>query len=470
MARTKIVCTLGPASDSPQVMRGLIRAGMNVARINFSHGDFFAHARVIATLREVAAQEGRLVALLADLQGPKFRVGEIRGGTVELREGETVFLCPSPVQEEADRISVPHPELLRELRPGQTVLLDDGNLELTVEQTGEECVKCHVVTGGSLSSRKGINVLGHCGVASLTPKDREAVDFALAQGVDFFALSFVRRPEDVLELRMLLAGRGASVPIIAKIEKAEALKAFDAILAEADGIMIARGDLGVETPAEEVPFHQKRIIRACNQAGKPVITATQMLQTMIENPRPTRAEASDVANAILDGTDAVMLSGETAVGRYPIEATETMARICANAEAHLPYGRLLDWESHIHGTITEAISCAAVEIAAEVNARAIITATRSGKTARMVARHRPAVPILAVTPDQQTLTTLALVWGVLPLLVPEFNTTDAMVETMVQAAREQGLVTQGDTIVLTAGIPFGSGGETNMLKVHVVGE
>jgi len=219
-----------------------------------------------------------------------------------------------------------------------------------------------------------------------------------------------------------------------------------------------------------VPFHQKRIIRACNQAGKPVITATQMLQTMIKNPRPTRAEASDVANAILDGTDAVMLSGETAVGRYPIEATETMARICANAEAHLPYGRLLDWESHIHGTITEAISCAAVEIAAEVNARAIITATRSGKTARMVARHRPAVPILAVTPDQQTLTTLALVWGVLPVLVPEFNTTDAMVETMVQAAREQGLVTQGDTIVLTAGIPFGSGGETNMLKVHVVGE
>lgn len=470
MARTKIVCTLGPASESPEVMRGLIRAGMNVARVNFSHGDFPTHARVVATLREVAAQEGRLVALLADLQGPKFRVGELEGGKIELRAGEGVLLSVLPVQHAAPTIPVPHPELLYGLREGQTVLLDDGNLELVVEQAGEEAVKCRVVTGGVLTSRKGINVVGLGGVAALTPKDREAVSFALEQGVDFFALSFVRSPDDVLELRRFLESKGASVPIIAKIEKAEALLAFDAILAEADGIMIARGDLGVETPAEEVPFHQKHIIRACNQAGKPVITATQMLQTMIENPRPTRAEASDVANAIIDGTDAVMLSGETAVGRYPVEATETMARICANAEAHLPYGRLLHGEAHVHGTITESISCAAVEIAAEVGARAIITATMSGRTARMVARHRPAVPILAVTPNPQTLGWLTLVWGVSPVLVPEFHTTDAMVETMVRAARERGLVTQGDTVVLTAGIPFGSGGETNMLKVHVVGE
>ncbi|MCX7682480.1 MAG: pyruvate kinase [Anaerolineae bacterium] len=470
MARTKIVCTLGPASESPEVMRGLIRAGMDVARINFSHGDFPTHARVIATLREVAAREGALVALLADLQGPKFRVGELEGGKIELRPGASVLLSTLPAPHAAPTIPVPHPELLHSLHKGQTVLLDDGNLELVVEQAGEEAVTCRVVTGGTLTSRKGINVVGLCGIAALTPKDREAVSFALEQGVDFLALSFVRSPDDVRELRRFLADKGASVPLIAKIEKAEALAAFDAILAEADGIMIARGDLGVETPAEEVPFHQKRIIHACNQAGKPVITATQMLQTMIENPRPTRAEASDVANAILDGTDAVMLSGETAVGRYPVEATETMARICANAEAHLPFGRLLHGQAHVHGTITEAISCAAVEIAAEVGARAIITATLSGRTARMVARHRPAVPILAVTPNPRTLGCLTLVWGVLPVLVAEFHTTDEMVETMVRAAREHGLVAQGDTVVLTAGIPFGSGGETNMLKVHVVGE
>jgi pyruvate kinase len=328
-----------------------------------------------------------------------------------------------------------------------------------------------VVTGGRLSSHKGINVPGATlHFSALTSKDREDAAFALEQGVDFFALSFVRRADDVRELRQFLKRKRADVAIVAKIEKPEALSVFDAILAEADGIMVARGDLGVETPAEEVPFHQKRIICACNQAGKPVITATQMLQAMIDNPRPTRAEASDVVNAILDGTDAVMLSGETAVGRYPVVATETMAVICANAEAHLPQGRLLYDESHIHETITEAISCAAVEIAREVEARAIITATMSGTTARMVARHRPPVPVVAATPNRVTLFRLALVWGVMPVQVAEFRTTDGMVETMVRVAREHGLAAWGDPVVLTAGIPFGNSRKTNMLKVHVVGE
>jgi len=471
MSRTKIVCTIGPASSSPDVMRGLIQAGMNVARINFSHGDHATHARSIATLRQIAGQEGRLVAMMADLQGPKLRVGEIEGEAVELREGDIVILTSRPRPDATNEIPVPHPELLRDLRAGQTVLLDDGRLELVVVRAGEGSLKCRVVAGGQLTSHKGINVPeARLHFSALMPKDREDAVFALEQGVDFFALSFVRRAADVLELRRFLMGRGADIPIIAKIEKPEALSVFDAILAEADGIMVARGDLGVETPAEEVPFHQKHIIRSCNQVGKPVITATQMLQTMIESPRPTRAEASDVVNAILDGTDAVMLSGETAVGRYPVEAVETMATICVNAEAHLPHGRLLYDEPHVHGTITESISCAAVEIAREVGAKAIITATMSGATARMVARHRPSVPVVAVTPSRATLVRLTLVWGVVPVQVAEFGTTDDMVDMMVQAAREKGLVAWGDPVVLTAGIPFGSGGETNMLKVHVVGE
>ncbi len=470
MPRTKIVCTIGPASNSPDLMRALIRAGMNVARINFSHGDRATHAQSIAALRRVAEQEKQLVAVMADLQGPKLRVGEIEG-QIELRKGEIVTLTARPRPGAEEEIPVPHPELLRDLQAGQTVLLDDGNLELTVVRASESGLECRVVAGGRLTSRKGINVPGATlRLSTLTPKDRDDVAFALEQGVDFFALSFVRRATDVRELRQLLESKGADTPIIAKIEKPEALSVFDEILAEADGVMVARGDLGVETPAEEVPFHQKRIIRACNRAGKPVITATQMLQTMIENPRPTRAEASDVVNAILDGTDAVMLSGETAVGRYPVEAVETMAMICANAEAHLPRGSLLHTESHDHETITGSISCAAVEIACEVNAAAIVTATMSGMTARMVARHRPSVPIVAVTPNQATLARLALVWGVAPVRVTPFETTDDMVEMMVRTARQEGLAVWGDPVVLTAGIPFGGGGKTNMLKVHVVGE
>jgi pyruvate kinase len=446
---------------------------MSVARINFSHGNYATHAQSIATLRQIAEQEGQLVSVMVDLQGPKLRVGEIAGGAVELREGDTVALTLHPHPDAPDEIPVPHPELLRDLRVGQVVLLDDGSLELVVVQAGEASLKCRVVVGGRLTSHKGINVPGaRLNFSALTPKDREAAAFALEQGVDFFALSFVRRATDVRELRQFLKSKGDDVPIIAKIEKSEALLVFDEILAEADGIMVARGDLGVETPAEEVPFHQKHIIRTCNQAGKPVITATQMLQTMIEHPHPTRAEASDVVNAILDGTDAVMLSGETAVGRYPVKATETMAAICANAEAHLPHGRLLRGESDAgnYGTITEAISLAAVEIASEVEAKAIVTATMSGMTGRMVARHRPCVPIVAVTPNRATLYRLALVWGVVPVQVAEFGTTDDMVDMMVQAAREQGIVVWGDPVILTAGIPFGSGGDTNMLKVHVVGE
>jgi pyruvate kinase len=473
MPRTKIVCTIGPATESPEMMRALMQAGMNTARINFSHGDQATHAETIARLRDVAKEERCLIGIIADLQGPKLRVGDIEDEPVELRKGEIVTLSTADHSTGEGEIPVPHPALLRDLQAGQTILLDDGNLALTVERHGGGSrLQARVVAGGPLSSHKGINVPGaRLSFSTLTDKDKEDAAFALEQGVDYFALSFVRRAADVRELRHYLMTQGADAPsIIAKIEKPEALSDFDAILTHADGIMVARGDLGVETPAEEVPFHQKQLIRSCNRVGKPVITATQMLQSMMEHPRPTRAEASDIANAILDGTDAVMLSGETAVGNYPIRSTETMAAICANAEAHLPSSHLVECSNSCHEVITEAISSSAVAIAQEVDAHAIVTATMSGTTARMVARHRPAVPIVAVTPNEKTPYRLALVWGVVPVEVDEFKTTDEMVQMMIEAAQQEGLVAWGDRVVLTAGIPFGQGKTTNMLKVHVIGE
>jgi pyruvate kinase len=470
MTRTKIVCTLGPASYRADVLRRLVRAGMDVARINFSHGDQETHARAIADVRRIAEDEGRLVAVMTDLQGPKLRVGELPEDGVELVEGESVLLTDQPYA--PGRLPVPHPEILRDIRDGQRIMLDDGRLELRCGQTGADGIRCEVIVGGHLTSHKGLNLPGaFLRISSLTQKDRQDVRFAVEQEVDFIALSFVRSADNVKELRWLMADMRARIPIIAKIEKPEALEAFDAILGEADGVMVARGDLGVETPPEEVPFHQKRIIRSCNLAGKPVITATQMLQSMIDWPTPTRAEASDVANAILDGTDAVMLSGETAIGSYPVEAVQTMVSICSNAEAHLERARFVWSEAGSpRCSVTEAISQATVEIAAELGVRAILTATMTGTTARMVARHRPAVPIVAVTPNERTLTGLALVWGVQPVLVSHFKTTDEMVFMIVQAAHHEGFVQKGDRVVLTAGIPFGGEGLTNMLKVHVVGE
>lgn len=468
--RTKMVCTLGPASQDPEVIRGLLRAGMSVARINFSHGDLETHARTIATVRQVARGENRLLAIMADLQGPKLRLGKLPTDGVVLTVGEEVLLSPAPFA--PGRLPVPYPEVLADLREGQRVLLDDGQLEMRVVRADGETARCRVVVGGRLTSHKGLNLPGAAlRISALTEKDRRDARFAVEQGVDLIALSFVRSAQDVLDLRGRLTEWGAGdLPIVVKIEKAEAVEAFDAILEVADAVMVARGDLGVETSAEEVPFHQKRIIRASNQAGKPVITATQMLQTMIEHPTPTRAEASDVANAVLDGTDAVMLSGETAVGAYPVEAAQTMARICANAEAHLSLERFLYELECPRGSVTGAISRATVEIAAEIGARAILTATMSGTTARMVARYRPPVPIIAATPNPRTLMRLALVWGVTPVPVAPFTTTDEMVVRMIQAALQTGLVQKGDRVVLTAGVPFGGEGRTNMLQVHTVGE
>lgn len=468
MPRTKIVCTLGPACDAPGVLRQMICAGMDVARINFSHGDHADHARRIAEVRRIAQEEDKTLAILCDLQGPKLRVGDIAAGAVELTPDSTVTLTTRPVPGDTREINLPHPDLIADVQPDQRLLLDDGAIELRVESKTKTDLVCRVIVGGPLSSRKGVSAPGaRLSLSSLTEKDRADALFAIEQQADYLALSFVRRAADVQELRTLLASHGAHIPIVAKIEKAEALEAFDDILAASDAIMVARGDLGVETPAEQVPLHQKRILRACNRAGKPAITATQMLQSMIHNPRPTRAEASDIANAVLDGTDAVMLSGETAAGQYPVEAVKTMEKVATIAEEHLDCD---EWLRRVGEATSpsEAIARATVEIAVELGASAIITSTMSGHTARMVARYRPCVPILAATPDPSVSRRMALVWGVTPLLVPEYSSTDEMIEYTTRAARKAGVVESGDCVVITAGIPAGGEGRTNMLKVHVI--
>ncbi len=485
MRRTKIVCTLGPASQSEETLREMVRAGMDVARINFSHGDHETHARNIALVRRLAQEEGQVLAVMGDLQGPKLRVGEI-AAQVTLREDEDFNLTTRPVPGDDREVNFPHPEVIGDVRPGDRILLDDGLLELEVLETTPTDIHCRVVTGGPLKSHKGVSLLGvSLNLPSLTEKDREDAAFAIQQKVDYLALSFVRRAEDVSQLRDLLEQNQTSIPIIAKIEKREAVEAFEEIMEISDGAMVARGDLGVEAPAEEVPIYQKRIIRLANEVGKPVITATQMLSSMMDNPRPTRAEASDVANAILDGTDAIMLSGETAVGKYPVEAVRMMTKIALTTERNLPFDRFilskveglrtLPYQEWVHEAVlepsftpTDAISQATCEIALELSAKAIISSTMSGYTARMVAKHRPATPIVAVTPSLETQRRLALVWGVYPLLVSEFAHTDQMIETAVQAALDEGLIEKGDIAVITAGVPLGGPGRTNMLKVHLV--
>jgi pyruvate kinase len=445
---------------------------MAVARINFSHGTHADHARRIELVRRLADEAGRSVAILADLQGPKLRVGLLPEDGIPLVEGQTVTLADQESSTDASLIPLPHPEVLRDVQPGDRMLLDDGLLELRVLDRDGEQVQAKVVTGGTLTSRKGLS-LPHTSLQmpSITDKDREDASFGVEQEVDYFGLSFVRSGGDVTHLRSWLQELGADTPIIAKIEKPEALGCIDEILEVSDGLMVARGDLGVEAPAEEVPIAQKRIIRACNRAGKPVITATQMLDSMMRNPRPTRAEASDVANAILDGSDAIMLSGETAVGHYPVQSVQMMARIAEVTERSMPYA---DWlqrtEDMFLASVTDAIGQVASEIASDLDAKAIITSTISGATARRVAMHRPVTPIIAPSPSETTCRQLALVWGVQPLLVEQFVDTDTMIATAVGAAQARKLVEEGDLVIITAGVPVGGSGLTNMLKAHRVGE
>jgi pyruvate kinase len=469
MPRTRIVCTLGPATASSETLRALVRSGMHVARLNFSHGTQEEHAQLIELVRRIATEESAVVALLGDLQGPKIRVGNIPGDQLQLAAGEPLILTSGPPQG-ANQVKVDFPPLARVVKPAEHLLLDDGNIELEVDHIEGEQVITRVVNGGVLKSHKGVNFPGiDLPIPSLTPKDLADLDWAIGAGLDYIALSFVRRAEDVIDLRQRVQARGANIPIIAKIEKREAVAAIDAILQAADGVMVARGDLGVEMPAEQVPIYQKQIIRKANALGKPVITATQMLESMIEHPRPTRAEASDVANAILDGSDAVMLSAETSVGKYPVAAVQAMARIADFTEKNLRHdcAGAGDFGGE-EMSVTDAIGQATVEIACEVGARLIITLTTSGYTARMVARHRPEMPMLACTTSEETRHRLALVWGAQSVLLAETQDTEQVVSAALEAARVTCHVQPGDRVVVTAGVPPGLAGQTNMIQVRKV--
>ena len=472
---TKIVATIGPASRQPETLRAMIRGGMNVARINFSHGDHQTHGETIDNIRRLAAEEGTVVAILCDIQGPKIRIGDLRQDPMMLGIGDNITLTLDDVIGGKGIVSLPHPEFLRDIEAGTTLLLDDGNLQFHVLEADGRNLLCDVLVGGPLKSRKGVSAPNaRLTLSAITDKDREDIKFALAKDCDYMAMSFVRSAADIRELKELMRQLGEQAAVIAKIEMGEALENIEEIIAVCDGIMVARGDLGIETPAEEVPFHQKRIIKLCNLAAKPVITATQMLESMTENPRPTRAEASDVYNAILDGTDAIMLSAESASGSYPVRAVEVMSEIASIAEQNLGYQRATSVDKRAVGEagedISDAICRTTTEISQAIKPRAIVTTSMSGYTTRRVAKERPNTPILCMTPNATTQRRMALVWGVTSLQVQEFTTIDEMISLIVRTAHEKRLVERGDRLVIIAGVPFGIDGQTNLVKIHTVGE
>jgi len=464
--RTKIVGTLGPSSNTPESIRTLVEAGLDVARINFSHGTHEQHARTIAIVREVSASLGRPVAIMGDLQGPRIRIGALPA-PIELEVGMQLVLVPEDVAEDGET-PVTYDELCHDVEPGSRILVNDGLIELLVTGVQDPRVNVTVVHGGTLSSHKGMNLPGIAVSApSITDKDKADIAFAVTNELDALALSFVRRAEDIESLRSLIP---KSILVVAKIEKDVALQNIEEILRATDAVMVARGDLGVELPFEEVPIAQKNIIALANRMGRPVITATQMLESMIENPRPTRAEASDVANAILDGTDCVMLSAETAAGAYPRLAVEAMRRIIHEIETHpraLATGRM---ERRVMSGVNteEAIAAATVAAVRMLESPLVVVFTKSGFTARIVASHRPSVPILALTDEPRVCRQLSLVWGVVPRLVPTARGYDHMVAMALREALDLGLVTKGDRVLVTAGVPFDVPGTTNLLKVETV--
>lgn len=475
--RTKIVATIGPRSRDEKTLRSIIRAGIDVARINFSHGTHAEHGETIDRIRQIADEEGALVAILCDIQGPKIRLGKIANEPLMLSPGDTITLTLNEADGTNNVVSLPHPEFVPDITPGTRLLIGDGDLQFDVLSNTGQSLICEVKIGGPLGSRKGVMATNaRLSLSAITDQDREDIKFALTKQPDYIAMSFVRHAEDLREMKWLIKMLGGNAAVIAKIEKHEALENLEDIIDIADGIMVARGDLGLELAPEDVPYHQKRIIKMCNAAGKPVITATEMLKSMEHSPRPTRAEASDVYNAILDGTDAVMLSGETASGDYPAVAVETMANIASMAESHLPHfqstahDRLPKLNLQGREATSDAVSWATVNVADTLGCKAIVTATLTGYTTRRVAKERPRTPIICVTPNETTYKRMALIWGVYPLLINEYDTIDEMIVTVVRAAKQEGLVGSGDNLVIIAGVPAGIGGQTNFLKVHTVGE
>ncbi len=474
MRKTKIICTIGPACRNEQMLGDLIDAGMNVARLNMSHGDHEWHGQTIAMLKRLRSQKGVPLAIMLDTKGPEIRLRKFESGSVELLPGQKFTLvCGSDEPGTAERAAITYDGLCNDITVGTHVLIDDGLVEMTVDAINGSEIVCSVMNGGVISDHKGINVPGaKLRLPAVTQRDIDDIRFGCAAGVDLIAASFVRKAADVLELRHVLESADAeNVQIYAKIENEEGVQNVDEILTLADGLMVARGDLGVEVPIQEVPLIQKGMIAKCNHLGKPVITATQMLDSMIRNPRPTRAEVSDVANSILDGTDCIMLSGETASGRYPLEALKTMVRIASHVEAHRkaePKGVQESYDMNF--SVTNAVSYACTTIAADLSAAAIITPTHRGATARKVSKYRPGCDLIATTENERVYNQLSCVWGVMPLMVSHSDNTDEMVNRSIAAAQEHGLLSVGDVAIVTAGVPVGMSGTTNLIRVHVIGD
>lgn len=475
MRKTKIVCTIGPASESEEMLEKLMKAGMNVARLNFSHGDHAEHKARIDSIRKVSKKLGKTVAILLDTKGPEIRTHSMKDGGIELERDTEVIVSMTEVEGTPEKFSVTYDNLINDVEEGSYILLDDGLIELQVKRIDKDNgeVVCDVLNTGELSNKKGVNLPGvKVSLPGITDKDAEDINFGISEGVDFIAASFVRRPSDVLDIRKLLeAQKNTTISIIPKIENQEGIDNIKGILEVSDGLMVARGDMGVEIPPESVPMVQKDLIRQCNKLGKPVITATQMLDSMQRNPRATRAEASDVANAIYDGTDAVMLSGETAAGLYPEEAVKTMRNIAVSAEGAQDYKKLLsDRTKLVETSLVNAIGVSVAHTALNLNVKAIVAATESGSTARTISKYRPQSDIIAVTPNPETARQCALVWGIHPVIKEGRKTTDALLNNAVATAVETEKVQNGDLIIITAGVPTGEKGTTNMMKLHLVGD
>lgn len=475
MRKTKIVCTIGPASESEEMLEKLILAGMNVARLNFSHGSHEEHAARIKKIREVSKKVGKIVGVLLDTKGPEIRTHKMENDAIELESGQTIEISMTEVLGNNERFSISYEKLIEDVQIGSVILLDDGLIELNVTKIDENegIITTSVQNAGTLKNNKGVNVPGvSVQLPGITEKDAKDILFGIEQEVDFIAASFVRRAKDVLEIRELLENNnGSHIQIIPKIENQEGVDNINEIIQVSDGLMVARGDLGVEIPAEEVPLVQKSLIQKCNTAGKPVITATQMLDSMQRNPRPTRAEASDVANAILDGTDAIMLSGETAAGSYPVEAVQTMDKIAKRTENAIDYrARVTKLSKAREVNLTDAIGQAVAHTAINLKVKAVIAPTESGHTAKMISKFRPGVPIIAVTSTSTPSRKLTLVWGVYPIVGKKAHSTDEVLEVAVEESILHHYVTHGDLVVITAGVPVGEAGTTNLMKVHVIGD
>jgi pyruvate kinase len=471
--KTKIVCTIGPASESIDTLKELIKTGLNVCRLNFSHGNYEEHGKRIDNIKAARNEMNLPIAILLDTKGPEIRTGKFSSPEVNLVEGQNFIITMEDVLGDETKCTVSYKELVNDVKPGNQILIDDGLVGLAVKEIKGQEILCIVQNAGTIKDNKGVNVPNvKINLPAITPKDKKDIEFGIEQGIDFIAASFVRKASDVLAIREILEENNATnIQIISKIENQEGVDNIDEILEVSDGLMVARGDLGVEIPTEDIPIVQKELIKKCNILGKPVITATQMLDSMIRNPRPTRAEVTDVANAIFDGTDAIMLSGETAAGKYPLESVKTMASIAIRAEQTLDYEELLKTKVKLRQlNITNAISHATCTTAIDLKASAIITATASGYTARMVSSYRPSAPIIAATNSEMVMRQMGLVWGVYPLLAEKGLSTDDVFEKSVQSALDMDYISSGDLVVITAGVPVGIAGTTNLINVHIASE